>query len=67
MLDAQSRKILFSWLSKGLSNEKRCSKTDAGQVFEIETTDLETIQVLCEDGVITMPSFRIRFKGEQVS
>lgn len=66
ILDSQSRKILFSWLSKGLSSENHCGKTDTGQVFEVETSNLETIQVSCEDGTITMPSFRIRFKGDPV-
>ena len=64
ILDAQSRKVLFSWLSKGLSSEKHMGKTDAGQTFEIDTSNVETIQVRCEDGIITMPSFRICFKGE---
>lgn len=63
-LDAQSRKILFSWLSKGLSNEDKSGKTDNGERFVIDTSNQEMIQVQCEDGVFTMPSFRICFKGE---
>lgn len=63
ILDGESRKILLSWLSKGLNDANKTSKTDDGREFYIDDSDLKTIEVKCEDGIFVMPSYRICFKG----
>lgn len=63
ILDGESRKILLSWLSKGLNDANKTSKTDDGREFYIDDSNLKTIEVKCEDGMFVMPSYRICFKG----
>lgn len=63
ILDGESRKILLSWLSKGLNDANKTSKTDDGREFYIDDSNLKTIEVKCEDGIFVMPSYRICFKG----
>lgn len=62
ILDGESRKILLSWLSKGLNDVNKISKTDDGREFYIDNSNLKTIEVKCEDGIFVMPSYRICFK-----
>lgn len=62
ILDGESRKILLSWLSKGLNDVNKISKTDDGREFYIDDSNLKTIEVKCEDGIFVMPSYRICFK-----
>ena len=61
-LDGESRKILLSWLSKGLNDISKTAKTDDGRDFYIDDSNLKTIEVKCEDGIFVMPSYRICFK-----
>ena len=62
ILDGESRKILLSWLSKGLNDVSKTAKTDDGRDFYIDDSNLKTIEVKCEDGIFVMPSYRICFK-----
>lgn len=62
LLDGESRKILLSWLTNGLSDANKTAKTDDGREFYIDDSNLKTIEVKCEDGIFVMPSFRICFK-----
>ena len=62
ILDGESRKILLSWLSKGLNDISKTAKTDDGRDFYIDDSNLKTIEVKCEDGIFVMPSYRICFK-----
>ena len=62
VLDSESRKILLSWLSKGLNDINKTAKTDDGREFFVDDSNLEKIEVKCEDGIFVMPSYRICFK-----
>ncbi|MEG0507181.1 MAG: TIGR02677 family protein [Longicatena sp.] len=61
-LDAHTRKVLLSWLSRGLANEDKIGKTDQGEYYHIEKLDEEDCVLHSDDGDFTMPSFRLVFK-----
>lgn len=66
MLDKPTRKLLLQWLSKGLSQTQKISKTDDGVKFQIDQTYVhEECVVHCEDGDFTMPAFRIILMEEE--
>ena len=63
VIDAKTRKILLSWLSKALSQESKTAKTDDGRQYYIDMTKSnETCEMKCEDGQFMMPQFRIIFR-----
>lgn len=63
IIDEMTRKTLLQWLSKGLSQENKTSKTDDGQEYYINDSQAnKECLVQCEDGDFIMPAFQIVFK-----
>lgn len=63
VIDANVRKTLLLWITRGLSNESKQGKTNDGRVYHINTAYKdERIEVICEDGSFTMPRLIIEFK-----
>lgn len=63
-MDAYSRKILLSWLSKGLANSQHRSRTEWGSYYKVDNTNKDICKINCEDGTFYMPSFCICFEEE---
>ena len=64
-IDANTRKTLLSWLSKGLSDKNLKSRTEWGQYFTVDKMDKGSCILQCEDGDLIMPSYRLIFEGEK--
>lgn len=58
-IDAYSRRMLLSWLTRGLSNKNLSAKCEWGDTYTIDKSNNNTCKVSCEDGDFYMPSFRI--------
>ncbi|MBS5111336.1 MAG: TIGR02677 family protein [Coprobacillus cateniformis] len=66
IIDAITRKTLLQWLSKGLSQADKISKTDDGDEYMINQDNAtEDCIVHCEDGHFMMPAFQIVFKEKK--
>lgn len=60
-IDAHTRKVLLSWLSRGLANENKSAKTDRGVYYHIQKENDESCILQCDDGNLLMPCFMIVF------
>lgn len=65
-LDAHSRKILLTWLSRGLSAIDHRARTEWGAYYTIDTQNQALCHIKCEDGDFYMPSFVICFEEGDV-
>lgn len=64
-LDSYSRKLLLSWLSRGLQNKDHRAKIESGEYYTINTDNQSICKVECEDGTLFMPAFKICFEKER--
>lgn len=64
-LDTYSRKILLSWLSRGLANVTHRGRCDWGDYYTVDDSNKELCKIHCEDGDLTMPSFRLCFDRKE--
>ena len=65
-IDGNSRKILLSWLSKGLANSDHRARTDTGQYYYVDVSLIkETVELQCVDGAFKMPNLSIVFESQQ--
>lgn len=56
------REILLNWISKGLEDNERVAKTEEGKPFRIDISgEKDRCKVVCEDGIMDMPHFKIIF------
>lgn len=65
-IDANTRKVLLSWLSRGLANKNKTAKTDQGVYYHIEKADNQMCMLRCVDGDLQMPNFVIVFDEVKV-
>lgn len=64
-LSTEDRTMLLRWLAKGKSSKMPWNKTEGGKAFKVVLVDkTEKIAVVCEDGLFTMPYYKIIFKEE---
>ena len=62
-IDAITRKILLSWLSKGLAQKSLVAKNDYGDLYYIDKScENKSCVLKCQDGDFEMPAFKIVFK-----
>lgn len=66
VIDAHIRKLLLSWLSKGLAEKDHLSRSDDGREYKIDVTNEEIYCVVrCNDGNFSMPSYEIIFMEDR--
>jgi uncharacterized protein (TIGR02677 family) len=65
-IDAYTRKLLLSWVSKAMQQVSRSGKTEFGWEYRLEIDEKEKVVVHCEDGEFWMSNIRIIFKGENL-
>ena len=59
---AEVREILLEWISRALEDNDGIAKTEDGRRYQIDLSESrERCRVVCEDGVLDMPHFIIRF------
>lgn len=63
-IDSDTRKTLLYWLSKGLSDKDLKSRTEWGQYFTVDKSNPQICNLECEDGTLSMPSYRLIFEGD---
>jgi uncharacterized protein (TIGR02677 family) len=63
-LPTKDRLLLLRLLSKGRSKKRLWNKGDFGMEYKVELIEGEAIKLHCEDGVLTMPRYRIDFRKE---
>lgn len=63
VIKPEMREILLNWISRGLEDNDRVAKTEEGRQFRIDIAKAkERCKVVCEDGIMDMPHFRIQFQ-----
>lgn len=63
VIKPEIREVLLEWISKGLEDNDKMAKTEEGRLFRIDITgEKERCKVVCEDGIMDMPHFRILFE-----
>ena len=66
ILEPQVRDMFLLWLSKALEKKNSRAKTEEGQTYYIEKTDVREYCTLnCTDGVFQMPAYTIIFEEEK--
>ena len=61
-IDSYTRKIMLSWVSKALATKKKRAKTDFGQYYTLDITQInESCLIECVDGTFKMPKLTILF------
>lgn len=61
----KDRRILLRWLTKGRASKNKCGKTEFGRRYKVIEDEIKSyIKVECEDGVLTMPNYIIKFEKE---
>ncbi|WP_139904772.1 TIGR02677 family protein [Clostridium thermarum] len=63
-LPAKDRLLILKLLTKGRSKKRLWNKGEFGMEYKVELLDGEPIKLYCEDGVLTMPHYRIDFRKE---
>lgn len=62
IINPEVREILLGWISKGLEDHERLAKTEDGRLFFVDTSRAsERCKLVCEDGIMDMPHFKIIF------
>ncbi len=65
-LTQKDRNLLLKWLTKGRNSKETWSKTEGGALFKVtEGTKGEKITVVSEDGIFTMPHYKIQFERKE--
>lgn len=65
-LSQKDRTLLLRWLTKGRNSKEAWCKTEGGALYKVqEANNDEKIQVVCEDGIFTMPHYIIEFEGKE--
>lgn len=65
VINTQMRELLLNWISRGFEDNDRIAKTEDGRRFKVETAAAkERCKVVCEDGIMDMPHFKIIFLEE---
>lgn len=64
-ITSYTRKILLTWLSRGLSNKHHRARTEWGDYYMIDTSNKKICIIQCDDGQFTMPAFKIIFESEE--
>lgn len=64
-INSETREVLLDWISKGLEDNDRMGKTEDGRTFQIDIPPAgERCKLVCEDGIMDMPHFRILFQED---
>lgn len=63
-LSEKDRLLLLKLLSKGRSKKRNWNKGEFGMEYNIELVEGHTVKLYCEDGVLTMPHYKINFRKE---
>jgi uncharacterized protein (TIGR02677 family) len=62
ILETQIREILLKWISDALEHPRYIGRTQDGRGYRLEVLPgEETCQMVCEDGILTMPKMSIVF------
>ena len=65
VISAAVRKILLSWLSRGLNSSSHRGRTEEGVYFHVNLENASQSCVLrCEDGCFVMPHFILEMEGD---
>lgn len=65
VISAAVRKILLSWLSRGLNSSSHRGRTEEGVYFHVNLENAGQSCVLrCEDGCFVMPHFILEMEGD---
>ena len=65
-LEVNARKIFLNWLSRALANSNKRGRNEWGDYYTIDNSNKSLYKVICEDGELYLPGFKIHFeKGEQ--
>lgn len=66
VIEPQVRDMFLLWLSKALENKSCRAKTEDGQMYYIEKSDVTEQCILqCTDGTFQMPAYTIVFEDEE--
>ncbi len=66
VIKPEMREILLNWISRGLEDSDRMAKTEDGRRFQIDISHAdERCKLVCDDGIMDMPHFRILFQEAQ--
>lgn len=56
------RSVFLRWISKATENKERTAKSDDGRVYTLHLNEeKKSCYITCEDGILKMPAYTIRF------
>lgn len=65
-IQSEMREVLLNWISRGFEDNDRIAKTEDGRRFQVDIThQSERCHIICEDGIMEMPHFRLIFLEDQ--